>query len=243
MSDSVAEEHRPPRPAGQLERGQVAGWIAAVILSQISDGTLGPGVQLRQQDLAASLGVSRVPVREALHALALQRVLVHEERRGFFVAQWNADELRQLSRTIELIENEVLATVRWPTTAEFNRLTELSDRLEQLAHSEDVLETIEVNHEFHFMIYGLSPNTLMVDELERLWQLARVWITAGMLTVQERLDRVAEHRAILDRLECRDKAGFIDASIRHRQRVGTTGTSATSPLPLTPRINARMQSS
>ena len=233
MSDSVVEEHRPPRPVGQeYERGKLTDWIVTVILGQINDGTLGPGVQLRQRDIAESLGVSRVPVREALQVLARQRELVHEERRGFFVAQWSSDELRQLARTIELIENDVLATVRWPTTAEFDRLTVLSDRMQQLAPSSDVLAFVEANHEFHFMIFGLSPNTLMIEELERLWRLARRFITRGMMGVQERLDRVAEHRAILERMECRDKAGFMDASIRHRGRCDATGESTISGVPV-----------
>ena len=232
MSDSV-DEQQPPSPPGQeCPRGKVAEWIVTVILGQINDGTLAPGVQLRQQDIADALGVSRVPVREALHALARQRVLVHEERRGFFVAKWSSDELRQLARTIELIENEVLATVRWPTSAEFDRLTLQSDRMEQLAPSGDVLAFIEANQEFHFMIFGLSPNNLMVSELERLWRLARAFITGGMITSRDRLDRVAEHRAILDRMECRDKAGFIDASIRHRRPCDTASESSTSGIPV-----------
>lgn len=224
MSDSAVAERGAPRsidPAkNNLERGKVADWVAASILRKINDGTLGPGVQLRQQDLAESLGVSRVPVREALHALARQRVIVHEERRGFFVANWSPHELRQLARLLELIENDVLATVRWPTTAEIRRLRALSDRIEQLAPSTDVLATMDLNQEFHFIIFALSPNTLMIDELERLWRLSRRFITWGMATAESRERRVAEHKVILERLECRDRAGLLDASIRHRERHG-----------------------
>jgi len=81
-------------------------------------GELNPGEQLRQEDLAEELGVSRVPVREALHALAEQRVLVHQKHRGFFVAKRNAHEVAQFARMLELIEDDLLASIRWPTAEE-----------------------------------------------------------------------------------------------------------------------------
>jgi DNA-binding GntR family transcriptional regulator len=192
--------------------------VVAAVLARISSGELNPGEQLRQEDLAEELGVSRVPVREALHALAEQRVLIHQNHRGFFVAKRNAHEVAQFARMLALIEDEVLASVRWPTAEEIARLRELNDRMLAVADDYDASDTAALNREFHFVIFGLSPHHIMVEELERLWRLAHPYILADMMSPDSRRARIAEHDVLIDRLRDQDRAGVVEALARHRTR-------------------------
>jgi DNA-binding GntR family transcriptional regulator len=207
-----------PAPLRLTKPGASVDRVVATVLARMSSGELGPGEQLRQEDLAEELGVSRVPVREALHALAEQRVLVHQKHRGFFVAKRNAHEVAQFARMLELIEDEVLASVRWPTAEETARLHALNDRMLALADEYDVAETAALNREFHFAVFGLSPQSIMIEELERLWRLAHPYIVTDMIGPDSRRARVAEHRTLIERLEDRDRPGMVAAMDRHRSR-------------------------
>ena len=207
-----------PAPLRLAKPGVSVDRVVAAVLARIASGELNPGEQLRQEDLAEELGVSRVPVREALHALAEQRVLVHQKHRGFFVAKRNAHEVAQFARMLELIEDDLLASIRWPTAEELTRLHALNDRLLEVAEDYDVAETAALNREFHFAIFGLSPHSIMVEELERLWRLAHPYILADMITPDSRRARIAEHRAVIERLEQEDRPGVIEAMARHRRR-------------------------
>jgi DNA-binding GntR family transcriptional regulator len=192
-------------------------WVISAILSRISTGELGPGEQLRQEDLARELGVSRVPVREALQALLEQRVIVHQKHRGFFVVKRSTSELVQIHRMLELIEDEVLTSIAWPTPQTLAHLRSLNDRMLAVADDYDPAETFALNREFHFAIFALSPNSLMIDELERLWRLAQPYMATRMIAPESRRMRVQEHASIIDRITAHDQAGLMDAYRSHRE--------------------------
>jgi DNA-binding GntR family transcriptional regulator len=204
------QERPATRSGASVER------IVKVILSGISTGHFGPGEQLRQEDLARELGVSRVPVREALQALLEQRVLVHEKHRGFFVAKRTPSELAQLHRMIEMIEDEVMTTIELPTEQDLQHLRSLNERMLEVADQEDVTETQALNFEFHFAIFRLSPNYLMVDELERLWRLVHSYLIMRMIEPESRRMLIAEHADLIDRLAAHDRDGVAAALRRHR---------------------------
>jgi DNA-binding GntR family transcriptional regulator len=219
-----------PAPLRLAKPGISVDRVVAAVLALIASGELNPGEQLRQEELAEELGVSRVPVREALHALAEQRVLVHQKHRGFFVAKRNPHEVAQFARMLELIEDDVLASIRWPTAAEVTRLHALNDRLLEVADDYDVAETAALNREFHFAIFGLSPQRIMVEELERLWRLAHPYILADMITPDSRRARAAEHRAVIERLERQDRPGVVESMARHRRRSRLPADAAAAQL-------------
>ena len=71
---------------------------------------LAPGTQIRQVELAAQLGLSRSPLRQALSALETEGLVTHEQQRGYFVARMSVDHLSQIYRMRELLETELLRT-------------------------------------------------------------------------------------------------------------------------------------
>ncbi|MGW4830285.1 GntR family transcriptional regulator [Amycolatopsis japonica] len=209
-----------PGPDSLTKAGAAVDHVLGAILARIGTGDLGPGEQLRQEDLAEALGVSRVPVREALHALAEQRVLTHQKHRGFFVAKRSPAELKQFARMLDLLEDEVLGALEWPDEETLERLEALNERLLAVADDYDTTDTVSLNREFHFTIFGLSPLTIMVDELERLWRLAQPYIVAQMITPEGRIQRVEEHREIIASLAAQDRERLLEACGRHRRRSG-----------------------
>jgi DNA-binding GntR family transcriptional regulator len=220
-----------PKERQLRKSGAAVDQVIDTVVAWIAAGRLGPGEQLRQEDLAGELGVSRVPVREALRALAEQRVLVLEKHRGFFVAKRTPAELAQFVRLLELIEHEVNSSIEWPSPEILNRLRQLNQRMLAVADDYDPAETFELNQEFHFTIFALSSKDVMVDELRRLWRLAQPYILAGMLAPEARRRRVEEHEAIVKALSERDRQAVHVASGMHRSRGGRVDTPSAEEAP------------
>src|ERR1700752_2459979 len=82
--------------------------------AKVVSGALSPGEQIRQQEMAEELGVSRVPLREALNVLADQGLLLHRPNSAYFVAKRAPNELDQISRILQLQDNELLESIAWP---------------------------------------------------------------------------------------------------------------------------------
>jgi DNA-binding GntR family transcriptional regulator len=76
-------------PAGSVSRGTSGEQAAFYIRRMIFDGTLRPGARVHQHDVAQALGISRIPVREALVALERQGWVTTEPNRGAFVTQFD----------------------------------------------------------------------------------------------------------------------------------------------------------
>ena len=97
--------------------------------AKVVSGALSPGEQIRQQEMAEELGVSRVPLREALNVLADQGMLVHRPNSGYFVAKRAPNELAQIRRILQLLENELIASMEWPNAACISTLRALNDQM------------------------------------------------------------------------------------------------------------------
>lgn len=134
----------------------------------INRGTLPPGLQLRQTELADRFNVSRVPVREALSLLAAEGFVDHHADRGFFVAPLSSDEAKQLYRIRRLLETELLSTVEWPSAKQLASLRRLVAKLEKCANEHNESEWVKLHREFYREVIELSPQKVLVREVLRL---------------------------------------------------------------------------
>jgi DNA-binding GntR family transcriptional regulator len=151
--------------------GDIPSRIAEHIREFVARGTLGPGVRLGQAELAARFSASRMPVREALKLLSAEGIAVHDANRGFFVATLSSQEARQLFKLRHLIEDALLAEIRWPTDKELKELTRRADELEKLLNAGERAAWWSLHREFHRAIFELSDEKVIVQEAMRLWSL------------------------------------------------------------------------
>jgi len=145
--------------------------IADQIRELVARGRLAPGVRLGQAELAEQFNASRMPVREALKLLSAEGMVVHDPNRGFFVAMLSSDEAKQLFKMRHMIEDALLAGIRWPTEEELEELNRRADELEKLLNSGDRAHWWTRHREFHARIFDLSPEKIIVREAMRLWSL------------------------------------------------------------------------
>jgi DNA-binding GntR family transcriptional regulator len=199
-----------PKTAQAMERA------LQQLRAKVVSGELMPGEQIRQQEMAEELGVSRVPLREALNLLADQGLLLHRPNSGYFVAKRAPNELAQISRILQLLENELLGSIEWPDDECLEQLKELNSQMRTCATATDWTPLVRLNREFHLQIYSLSPYQIILDEVKRLWTLADTFIATKMSEVEARLRTVDEHDRLIESLSRRDHAICLQVMEAHR---------------------------
>ncbi|WP_342132731.1 GntR family transcriptional regulator [Hydrogenophaga sp. OTU3427] len=221
---SATVSFAPPQKAKALER------TLEKLRTKVIAGDLMPGEQIRQQEMAEELGISRVPLREALNVLADQGLLIHRPNSGYFVAKRAQSELAQISRMLELLENELIASIDWPDDEHIARMATLNASMRVVATTEDWTPMIRLNREFHHLMFGLSPLRLIFEEVMRLWPLADTFISSKMASQDARLRTVDEHDRIIESLRRRDHAHCLAVMETHRASTAA-GLGPTVPPP------------
>jgi DNA-binding GntR family transcriptional regulator len=187
------------------------------IKQRILRGELLPGEQLRQEKLAAELGISRVPLREALLILASQGLLDHGAQQGFVVARRSRAEFAQIHFMLDVLERELLRTFVWPDDETIDYLRTLNAKMTALVDAPDWFEIVELNHEFHRVLWDLSTENLISREVQRIWPLADAYITRGYSSPAHRRAAVDFHEQIIAAIVRRDTAALQEISAVHRR--------------------------
>lgn len=185
----------------------------ASLREAIRDGVLVRDRLYSEAELAASMGVSRTPVREALRELSGEGLVEVLPQRGFRLRSLTADEVIEvfgLRLALESYVAEQLATRAAP--GDVAQLRALVRR--QARAMDDAGEFLVADEEFHLLmpdLIGLTRTHAILTTLRGVMWL----IGAHALTVAERAERVLEeHREIVDAIEAGDPASAV-AAIRH----------------------------
>jgi len=130
------------------------------IKGAILNNRLRPGNKLTHQTLAESLGVSRTPVRESLERLYQEGYVTRVANRGYFVAEIDAQEVRELYQTRAALEIYALRLVTEAGigSAALRRLEEINAQYKSLCMQNLSRERLLVDREFHLTLAGLSGN-------------------------------------------------------------------------------------
>jgi len=182
----------------------------------IASGHLSPGEQIRQEEMAEQLKVSRVPLREAMNVLADQGMLQHRPNQGYFVTKRTPAERAQINRMLHLLENELLTSIAWPDDATLATLRELNAAMRRDAELPDPWPMIQLNRQFHFAIFSLSPHHLILDEVKRLWALVEPLLWLKFEQREAREQTLREHESLIAALQARDIARCTAEMKQHR---------------------------
>ncbi|TQR88414.1 GntR family transcriptional regulator [Mycobacterium hodleri] len=141
--------------------------VADELRSAILHGAHPPGTRLRQEELAAQFGASRVPVREALRTLESEGLITTVANTGAWIARLSLDECVELYQVRERIE-PLLLRYSMPQLRDdqIDRLTELVGEMER---ARDVEEFLELDRAFHLGSYAGARTSFLGPTVERLW--------------------------------------------------------------------------
>ena len=151
-----------PGAAERLVHETLSGQVAARLRSAIMAGHLEPGRVLRLVPVAAGLGVSPTPVREALLALSKEGLVVGEPRRGFRVARLDIDDIRDLFGVHAFIAGVLAERAAAALDDEqLRRLTTVNVAIGGALRRGDGREAAELSHEFHRILNTATGPSLL----------------------------------------------------------------------------------
>ncbi|MDO8630206.1 MAG: GntR family transcriptional regulator, partial [Phycisphaerales bacterium] len=174
VSSLVAQTLVTQTPA-TAERGDEPSLNTVVyktIKNRILHSLLRPGNKLGHQELAESLGVSRTPVREALERLQQEGFVVRRPRRGYFVAEIEAGEARDLYEIREALETYALrrAAVVGLTRAKVRELDAILKKYAELVRDNVMRQRLVVDRDFHLALGAIPGNRVLSNSLEAVYE-------------------------------------------------------------------------
>jgi DNA-binding GntR family transcriptional regulator len=206
----VAKTFRRPPTAQEAVLTELRGWIAT--------GRLQPGEQIVQDTLALELGVSRVPLREALKILEGEGQVSYVAHRGYFVTELSLSDLLEVYRIRELLEAEAVRRgVPLLTTEDVARLEEAADDVRRAAAAFDIPAMSTTNRRFHFALISACAMPRLIRVLHVLWDSTEVYRSV-YFTDDTNKDRVLdEHDELVAAVRAGDVEAALDVLSRHRQ--------------------------
>jgi DNA-binding GntR family transcriptional regulator len=178
--------------------------IAAALREEILSGEIAPGQWIRQEDVAARLGASRLPVREALRMLEAEGLTEHAANKGSRVPLLDMHEVDVVYQLRERLEPLALTeSLPHLTAAQLDHLENVQERIE----SDDGLAGfLALDREFHLASYAGCPSERLVSTVSRLWNATQHYRRAFMLLSgpERRWVVNSEHRLLLDAIRRRD---------------------------------------
>jgi DNA-binding GntR family transcriptional regulator len=190
--------------------------VYAELRRSLIHGMFDAGAMLRIQDLATTLETSTMPVREALGRLVSEQALESLPNRTVRVPVITLERLDDLARARCLIEGELTALALPNLGPEnFETLRSLTLDCEAAFRSDDPDKahlTSELNHAFHYAVYGAAHSAVLIPIAESLWLQSGPYVRAAAQLHDEQRDISATHHhwGLIEALE----AGDRDASVK-----------------------------
>jgi DNA-binding GntR family transcriptional regulator len=186
---------------------------------QIVSGKLGAGERLYEERLAACLGVSKTPVRQALHRLHRESMVDFRPRRGFRVATFTSQDLQDVVQLREMLEAiAVRRLAEAPSKAVIASLRACFDGIDS-----DASETLNgtfaaADIAFHRLIISLAGSSLVSRLMSQLDIRVEIYLVRGPALDAELRRRLHhEHLAIIDAIEA-GNVEFAERLIREHIR-------------------------
>ncbi len=134
-------------------------WAYNHVKSDILTGCFAPGERLTEEHLAKRLGVSRTPVREALHRLASEGLIQPLESRGFCIAQDSREEIEDLFDIRAALEGYAIRIIcECVTEPTLKKLNGFIEKAEDALRRKKLDEVFEYNTHFHDTLHAVVPN-------------------------------------------------------------------------------------
>ena len=175
--------------------------IAAQLRSLIAQGTMQPGAQLVEMDIAGQLGVSRGPVREAINRLAQEGLLVSIRNRGVFVAEFGDADIRDIYEARTAVEKAAAGILLGTDCKRAGQeLLERVGEMEAARLTHDPEAMSEADIAFHEALVSMAASPRLSRMHGTLLTETRMCLNRLEGRYDDEAVRVAEHRAIAEAL-------------------------------------------
>lgn len=191
--------------------------VAAALRQAILDRELKPGDRVRQEEVARRLGVSVIPVREALRVLAGEGQVTYRPRQGYVVAELDLRDLAEVYRLREILEAEAVR-VGVPRLAaeDVERIEGLFAEVSGALAGGRIGDAMKANRRAHFALFEAAAMPILLRHIATLWDSTEAYraLYYAEAPRRERVDR--EHREIASALRARRTADVLALLDAHR---------------------------
>jgi DNA-binding GntR family transcriptional regulator len=186
------------------------------IRERILHGYFTEGAPLRQDALAAELGVSRIPVREALRQLEAEGLVTFSPHVGAVVSSLSLDEIRELSEIRALIESDLLRrAIPRIDDDDLARAEEILNRYGTAPEAATVVRWGELNWQFHSTLYAPANKPLSMGIVHNLHHHSERYFRMQVRLMRSETRATEEHQAILAAVARRDVEHATSLLIAH----------------------------
>ena len=197
-----------PLGLARIERETVQERVYATLRDKLMRGGFEPGQKLKIADLAAALGTSAMPVRDALNRLAAERAVQSLPNRGMRVPALSSASLQDLMEARFAVEGLAVEraslNMRAATIAALRGFVDTQSKTDDAHVSE---QSAEQNRAFHFTIYRSAESSVLLPIIESLWLQCGPYLRIASERFDGRHGRGIDfHTEIVDALERGDSA-------------------------------------
>jgi DNA-binding GntR family transcriptional regulator len=176
---------------------------------QIMAGTFAPGVQLKEEQIAEAMSVSRTPVRTALQRLVGDGLLRSATNRGVFVAEWtrwDIEDVFELRLALEPLAAGLAAErASEDQIAAMTALTDTMDRLSGAAFRDHLQDIQDANHAFHNLVIEAAGSPRLMNFALTLTGMPMIVGTFHFYDQADMRGSVQHHREIIAAIKGRDR--------------------------------------
>jgi len=179
--------------------------IADRLREMIMTGALREGDKINENELCASMGVSKTPLREALRVLNVEGLISLIPNRGSYVTRPTIEEIVEMFDVMSLLEGYCAraACVRM-SERDFMRIERLHARLEKHFDHRDQDAYIRVNNQYHSLIQELAGNRTLNQIVSGLRKKILLYRFKSLNLPQRFESSIQEHRQLLEAFRQRD---------------------------------------
>ena len=213
------------------ERPQTAGAaVLAELRRWLIEGELKPGDPIPADSIAQRLGVSRIPVREALRVLDGEGQVVYLPHRGYSVAELTMADLTELYHIRHLLESEALRqTVPELTSEDLSRMEDAMEEL-KLAHKEaDIIRHVSANRAFHHAFLAPLDMPRLKRHIDLLYDSCDPYGSLYYNTAVNRNRSRKEHEELFKAAKAHDAKAVVEVLGKHREHVIEALSGVLSP--------------
>ena len=187
-----------------LPRDTLSDEAAERVRNMIVDGSLPAGARINEVHLAARLGISRTPLREALSGLEREGALTNVPRIGWFVRPLTLDEFRQIYPIRPVLDPEALRLAGLPSPARIAELRALNARMRRARGADAV---IALDDDWHRLLIADCPNRVLLGLIDQFITRTRRYEIALMREGRNVAVATDTHEKIMAALAAGDLAG------------------------------------
>ena len=189
------------------------------VKARIVEGTYSPGYRLVLGSIARDLGVSVVPVREAIRRLEAEGLVTFERNVGATVAGIDPTEYLYTMQTLSIVEGAATAlSAPLIDAVAIARARAVNEQMRECLNHFDPVRFTRLNQDFHSILFEHCPNPHILDLVHRGWnRLAALRSSTFRFVPGRAHESVNEHEALLQLIESGATADEIEKAARlHR---------------------------